>query len=439
MERNVPTRLHIGFFGRRNAGKSTLVNALAGQKISIVSEIAGTTTDPVRKTMELPKLGPVVLIDTAGIDDEGSLGALRAARSREVLRECDLAVLCVDKGSGIGEAERMLMRDFSKRKIPFLLAYTKIDLMSAEERSGEAQAVFRDERAEGEGKERGGKYREKKSAEKCLGEKSAAGGEDAAAIVCCSALYEDGISALRRALEKVFSGKREERPLLFDLVGAGKTAVLVCPIDSSAPKGRLILPQQMAVRELLDHFSIPLLCRPESLSEVLGKLKAPPALVVTDSQSFSRVSELTPKELPLTSFSILLARKRGILSPALRASEILDQLEDGDRILISEGCTHQRQCGDIGSVQLPRLLKGYTGKELCFFFSSGRSFPEKSELSGFRLLIHCGACMLNERELLSRFSDCEEAGLPATNYGIAIAKMKGILKRAVSSLGDARH
>lgn len=385
-------RLHIGFFGRRNAGKSSLVNAVTGQDLAVVSETKGTTTDPVSKAMELLPIGPVLVIDTPGFDDEGRLGELRIRKTREVLRRTDLAVLVVDAAAGFTECDQQLLALFEERNLPHLTVWNKCDLLS----------VIPDAKKE---------------------------------EIYVSSLNQYHIFELKEKIAELGKGHEAALALVSDLVKPGDLVVLVIPIDKAAPKGRLILPQQQVIRDLLDRGAVPLCVRETELRQTLERL-APlrPALVITDSQVFRQVSETVPAEIPLTSFSILMARHKGLLKEAVHGASALDTLKDGDTVLISEGCTHHRQCGDIGSVKLPNLLQTYTGKALKIALSSGKTFPE--ELSGYALVIHCGGCMLNEREVLSRMALAQFQGVPITNYGIAIAQMTGILKRSIQMIPE---
>ena len=377
-------RTHIGFFGARNAGKSSLVNAVTGQELAVVSDVKGTTTDPVRKAMELLPLGPVVIIDTPGFDDEGALGLERVKKTREILRTCDIAVLVVDASTGMTPTDRELLDLIRERDIPFLTVWNKTDLAAAQP----------------------------------VPEGTAA----------ASSLTGDGISELKERLARL-KPEREERPLAGDLVSPGELCVLVCPIDESAPKGRLILPQQQVIRDLMDHGAIPVVCRDTELDALLKKPGLDPALVITDSQAFRTVSAIVPDALPLTSFSILMARYKGFLDTAVKGISAAGTLQDGDRILLAEGCTHHRQCNDIGTVKIPRWLRQYTGKELQIDTCSGREFPE--DLTPYRLVIHCGGCMLTENAVLARMNQAIRQGIPFTNYGIAIAFMTGALERSL--------
>jgi len=375
-------RTHIAFFGRRNAGKSSLVNRFTSQELSIVSDVAGTTTDPVRKTMELLPLGPVIIIDTPGIDDEGQLGNQRIERSIRVLDETDIAILVVDGSIGIADDEKQLIDEFKKRRIPYLVVMNKSDLGMAEVP------------------------------------------EDAMVV---SALKGEGIEELKEKVAVIIS-QRKSRPLVSDLVEEGDLVVLVVPIDKSAPKDRLILPQQMVIRDLLGKGAIPVVVKDTELAialEKVGKVR----MVITDSQAFAKVSKIVPDDIPLTSFSILMARFKGILDQSIEGANMLDKLQNGAKILISEGCTHHRQCEDIGTVKLPGWIREYTGVDFEFKFTSGLEFPK--DLSKYDLIIHCGACMLGETEVNSRYRKAREQGIPMTNYGIAIGKMKGILDRVI--------
>lgn len=432
-------RIHIGFFGRRNAGKSSLINAIAGQPVSLVSETPGTTTDPVRKAMEILPLGPVLLIDTPGIDDEGSLGEMRVARSKEVIRETDIALLVLsakvfleenasflqrglDSGKPpvfrllkalkreqflLPERERALLADFREEDIPVMLIFSQVDRLSEAEREA-LQIVIKI-------------LREEKTKYGILEVRSSSG------------LSLEGIEEIKSALG-VFLPKQKERRLFSGLVEAGDYIVLVSPIDESAPKGRLILPQQMAIRDLLDYHAIPLVTQPEELKTIMESLEGKVKLVVTDSQAFKEVECILEKAVPLTSFSILMARYKGFLSYALEGCAVLDSLEEGDKIYIAEGCTHHRQCGDIGTVKLPKMLEKYSGKKLDFVFTEGKGFLSDEKQKELKLMIHCGACMLSEREVQSRYRDFLDKGIPICNYGLAMAKMNGILDRAVAML-----
>ena len=387
-------RVHIAFFGRRNAGKSSLVNAVTGQELAIVSDIRGTTTDPVYKSMELLPLGPVVIIDTPGIDDEGELGLKRVGKTRQVLNKADLAVLVVDAVEGISSWEEEMIRLFEKKEIPYLVVYNKMDLLTG------------------------------KSEQEPVVEHSA----------YVSARTREGIQQLKEQMARLTSQETDEKRLAADLVKPFDTVILVVPIDKAAPKGRLILPQQQVIRDLLDIGAMPFVCRESELSETFAKLKEAPALVITDSQVFPLVDRLTPPQVRLTSFSILFARLKGVLQPAMEAVKQLEQLPEGSRILIAEGCTHHRQCNDIGTVKLPKWIQAHTGKQFQFSFSSGNSFPE--DLSAFQLIVHCGGCMLNAKEMESRAAHAAAQHVPYTNYGILIAYLNGIYTRSLQFLRE---
>ena len=418
-------RVHISFFGRRNAGKSSLMNAIAGQPVSLVSDIPGTTTDPVRKTMEILPLGPVVLLDTAGLDDEGELGAMRVERTQEVIRETDIALLVLsgkvfleewekhfaknpafsrdDGDFFLPKEERAFLTTLQKEHIPVFLILSKTDCLSEREREilSELLRRFKD------------------------GIKG---------VFLCSSVQLSGIWEIKEALGNALPKERAERRIFSGLVSKGDRVILVTPIDASAPKGRLILPQQLAIRDLLDYHAIPIVTQVEELCTVMESMHGRAKLVVTDSQAFREVERILPKEQPLTSFSILMARYKGFLSYALEGCRILDDLQDGDTVYIAEGCTHHRQCGDIGTEKLPKMLRNYSGKELRFVFSEGKGFLSEEEQKSVRLMIHCGACMLSEREVQSRYQDFLAKGIPICNYGLAMAKMTGILERAVAML-----
>ena len=380
-------RIHIGFFGRRNAGKSSLVNAVTGQELAIVSEVKGTTTDPVCKSMELLPLGPVMIIDTPGIDDEGELGEKRVGKSRQILNKTDIAVLVVDASAGKGEQEDRLIRIFRRKNIPYLVAYNKTDLNGAEGTEGGRHEIW------------------------------------------VSAATGYHIHELKERIAALVSPEGDGRRLAADLIKPSDLVVLVIPVDKAAPKGRLILPQQQVIRDILDTGASAVMCREDELKNVLASLNRAPGLVITDSQVFADVDKIVPENLLLTSFSILCARYKGDLGQTCRGVKALKTLEDGDRILISEGCTHHRQCGDIGTEKLPAWIREFTGKEPEFVFTSGTEFPE--DLSGFHLIIHCGGCMLNEREMKYRLRMAVDQNIPMTNYGVAIAYMTGILERSV--------
>ena len=383
-------RVHIAFFGCRNAGKSALANAFTNQPVSIVSDVAGTTTDPVSKSMELLPVGPVVIIDTPGIDDTGELGEMRVSRTQQVLQRTDLAVYTVAADAGMKDSDRQFLEILKEREIPTLIVYTRADLLP------------------GHGAGREGLFVSAKDG------------------------YQ--MDLMRDAVAALWDPKKETATLTGDLINRGDRVLLVVPIDKAAPKGRLILPQQQVIRDLLDHGAIPVICRDTELKETLAEKGFSPKLVITDSQAFQKVHAILPEEIPLTSFSILMARYKGILVSAVQGAGVIGELKDGDTVLISEGCTHRRQCGDIGTVKLPALLRRKTGKELEFAFSSGTHFPE--DLTPCRLIIHCGGCMQNEAEMKARSAAAQKAGVPMTNYGIAIAYCNGILDRSIAMLPE---
>ena len=388
-------RVHISFFGKRNAGKSSVINAVTGQDLAIVSSVMGTTTDPVYKTMELLPLGPVMVIDTPGIDDEGELGALRVRKSYQVLNKTDIAILVIDSTAGKGEEELELIHRFHKKGIPYLIVYNKIDLLSTEKIKDLAMSV------------RAGEV-----------------------LVSAS----DGMN-IQELKEKIASLKPEDThkyPLIQDLIEPLDLVILVVPIDKAAPKGRLILPQQQTIRDILERGALSLVVRDTELKSTLDHFLAQgvcPKLVVTDSQAFARVSKAVPENITLTSFSILFSRYKGELEIQLKGIAALSSIEDGDRILIAEGCTHHRQCGDIGTCKMPEWIRNYTGKKPVFEFTSGTEFPD--DVSSYKIVVHCGGCMLNEREMKYRIACCQDQGVPITNYGILIAQVTGILKRSL--------
>lgn len=420
-------RVHIGFFGRRNAGKSSLLNAVTGQELSVVSEVCGTTTDPVYKAMELLPLGPVMLIDTPGFDDEGTLGEQRVKKTRQVLEKTDIAVLAVDAVDGMAACDEQLITLFKEREIPFIIARTKSDIWDSENdivKSEIFSAPLKGKCPIQSDVERESAYLQ------VAGEQEAEqDGSKITDVIYTSAATGEGIRELKEKLAAMLPD-REERRLVGDLVNPLDIVVLVVPIDSAAPKGRLILPQQQTIRDLLEAGAIPVVVREKELGEALSKLSEKPALVITDSQAFEEVAAIVPEDIPLTSFSILMARYKGFLKLAAEGVRAIDGLKDGDRVLIAEGCTHHRQCDDIGTVKIPRFLKKYTGKDIVIETASGTGFPE--DLTPYALVIHCGGCMLNEREVLRRMRFAKGQGVPVTNYGIAIAQMKGILERSVA-------
>lgn len=382
-------RLHIGFFGRRNAGKSSLVNAITGQDLAVVSETKGTTTDPVRKAMELLPIGPVLIIDTPGFDDEGSLGEKRIRKTKQELNRTDVAVLVVDASEGMQSDDHLLLDLFQAKQIPYLIVWNKCDLLNAVPAPEEHE-------------------------------------------IWVSAAEGQRIWELKEKLAALGSAAVTERPLVSDLINPLDVVVLVIPIDKAAPKGRLILPQQQVLRDILDSGAIPVCVRETELSDTLAKLSVKPKLVITDSQVFDKVNAVLPAEIPLTSFSILMARYKGLLDAAVQGVRAVDHLQDGDVVLISEGCTHHRQCDDIGTVKLPRWLRQSSGKDFSIETSSGRDFPE--DLSKYALIIHCGGCMLNEREIRYRMQSAQDQQIPITNYGIFIAYFRGILDRSIAML-----
>ena len=396
-------RVHIGFFGRRNAGKSSIINAVTGQDLAIVSDVMGTTTDPVYKTMELLPLGPVMVIDTPGIDDEGELGALRVKKSYQVLNKTDIGVLVIDSTVGKGPREEALIRRFREKGIPFVVVYNKCDLLPE-------------------------------------GQHSTAGNSHADSAehsIYVSAARNIHIQELKELIATLKPEDTHRYPLIGDLMSPGDLIVLVVPIDKAAPKGRLILPQQQTIRDILDHGGLSLVVRDTELKGTLENLRAggiTPRLVVTDSQVFARVSQDTPAHIPLTSFSILFARYKGDLGTAVQGAAALDRVQDGNKILIAEGCTHHRQCDDIGTYKIPGWIRQYTGKNPEFVFTSGTEFPD--DISGYRLVVHCGGCMLNEREMKYRTACCRDQGVPITNYGILIAQVTGILRRSLEPFPD---
>lgn len=399
-------RIHIGFFGRRNAGKSSVVNAVTGQDLAVVSQVEGTTTDPVKKAMELLPLGPVVIIDTPGFDDEGALGELRVKKTRQILAQTDIAVLVIDSQRGRCACDEELVGLFKERKIPYVLAWNKSDL------EGKKDGIKEDEHTASEGLK--------------------------TCSIRVSALTGEGIYALKEKIGELYRAWKaeqgEEKKLVSDLLEKGDQVILVIPIDKAAPKGRLILPQQQVIRDLLDARCTAVCIQEDNVKATLESLRKPPAMVITDSQVFARVQEDVPEEVPLTSFSILMARYKGFLSTAVKGAAQIDHLQDGDRVLIAEGCTHHRQCDDIGTVKIPRWLRARTGKDILFETASGTGFPE--DLTPYALVIHCGGCMLNEREMQSRIGRARTQDVPVTNYGTAIAYMNGILKRSVEMFPD---
>ena len=384
-------RLHIGFFGMRNAGKSSLVNAVTGQALSLVSDVKGTTTDPVKKAMELLPLGPVVIIDTPGMDDEGMLGKMRVERAKAMLDSVNIAVLVIGCEWGMREEDHALLEMIKQRRLPHIICRNKCDLLAERESLGENELYV-------------------------------------------SAITGEGIEALKERLGR-FGAAKAEKKIVADLMKPGDLALLVVPVDESAPKGRLILPQQQTIRELLDHHMMAMVCQDTEVSKTLDMLAVRPKLVITDSQAFCRVSKDVPEDILLTSFSILFARYKGSLPMLLRGAAALSQLKDGDRVLIAEGCTHHRQCNDIGTVKIPGWIADFTGKQLEYAFCSGGEFPQ--DLESFALVVHCGGCTLTEQMMKSRLGKAKEAGVPVVNYGMAIAHMHGILAWSLQVFPDA--
>ena len=398
-------RIHIGFFGRRNAGKSSVVNAVTGQDLAVVSQVEGTTTDPVKKAMELLPLGPVVIIDTPGFDDEGMLGELRVRKTREILARTDVAVLVVDGTRGMCDCDHELLGLFQERKIPYIIALNKTDLIPDSNKPTADHDT--------------GNSRPENS-------------------VAVSAKTGEGIYALKEKIADIYrvwkAGQGIEPRLVADLLNRGDQVILVIPIDKAAPKGRLILPQQQVIRDLLDARCSAICIQEDRVRETIDSLRTPPAMVITDSQVFASVQKDVPEEIPLTSFSILMARYKGFLETAVLGAAHIDRLRDGDRVLIAEGCTHHRQCDDIGTVKIPRWLHTRTQKNISIETSSGNEFPE--DLTPYALVIHCGGCMLNGREMQSRIGRAVSQGVPVTNYGTAIAYMNGILRRSIGMFPD---
>lgn len=384
-------RLHIGLFGKRNAGKSSVINAITGQKLAIVSEQKGTTTDPVYKAMEILPIGPVVLIDTPGFDDQGELGKQRIEKSMQILNKVDMAILIIDGNLGISEDDYRWIEKFKEKNIPYLIVMNKLDLVKNADKKWENKLDF---------------------------------------IIWVSTRTGENIHKLKEEIGKIAPFKEEMSRIIGDLIRPLDFVVLVVPIDKSAPKGRLILPQQQTIRDILDSNAISIVVKETEFKKVLQYLGKKPKLVITDSQVFEQVSKETPEDILLTSFSILFARYKGNLKEAVKGVKILDSLKEGDRILISEGCTHHRQCDDIGTIKLPRMIANYTGKQIQFEFSSGRDFPEN--LSKYAMVIHCGGCTLNKREMKYRIHCAQKQGVAITNYGILMAYINGILKRSIA-------
>ncbi len=387
-------RTHIGFFGRRNAGKSSVVNAVTGQQLAIVSDTKGTTTDPVYKAMELLPLGPVMIIDTPGFDDVGELGLMRVKKTRQVLNKTDIAVMVVDATVGLHEDEKAMIDLFKQKEINYIIAYNKSDLLENIPEAGENS-------------------------------------------IYVSALQGIGIHELKERMAKLSQNDNLDKKIVGDLLAPGDLVVLITPIDEAAPKGRLILPQQQTIRDILDSDAVSVVVKENALPDIFEKFSVKPKLVITDSQAFRLVNQLTPADIPLTSFSILMARFKGQLTDAVKGVTAIENLQDGDTVLISEGCTHHRQCGDIGSVKIPAWLAKYTGKKLNIVTTSGTEFPD--DLSPYAMVIHCGGCMLNEREMRYRMKCALDQNVPMTNYGIAISYMNGILKRSTAMLPELQN
>lgn len=400
---NTPSgeRIHIGLFGRRNAGKSSIINAITGQNLAIVSDIEGTTTDPVIKSMELLPLGPVVVIDTPGLDDVGELGALRIRKAYQMLNKTDIALLIIDSGYGVTDEDLRILKQIQKKNIPYLVVLNKCELTEDLNALTNALAVCQ---------------------------------ADSEHIIPVSAEKRIHIQELKDRIASLAPDQDSDRRIVGDLIHPSDFIVLVVPVDKAAPKGRLILPQQQTIRDILDSRAISIVVQDTELKETLDSLGRTPSLVITDSQVFGRVAKDTPHDIPMTSFSILFARYKGNLKSLVNGAQAIDTLEDGDKVLISEGCTHHRQCGDIGTEKLPNWLKQHTEKNLTYEFTSGTEFP--LELDQYKLIIHCGGCMLNEREMKYRIKCAEDAGIPMTNYGTAIAHMHGILERSLEIFSD---
>ena len=393
-------RTHIGFFGKRNAGKSSVMNAVTGQELAVVSDVKGTTTDPVYKSMELLPLGPVVMMDTPGIDDEGELGSMRVRKSYQVLNKTDAAVLVIDGTVGASAEDEALLERIRKKNIPFIVVINKKELADTAVEEAVKRRLTLDD----------------------------------GQLALVSAATGEGIHELKERIASIARVEEPEKYLVRDLLEPSDIAVLVVPIDSAAPKGRLILPQQQTIRDILEADAVSVVVKENGVKNALGQLNKKPKMVITDSQVFAQVAADTPEDIQLTSFSILMARYKGNLEQAVRGVTALDGLEDGDMVLISEGCTHHRQCDDIGTVKIPRWIREYTGKDVQIVTSSGTEFPD--DLKKYKLIIHCGGCMLNEREMKYRLSCAADQGVPMTNYGIMIAYVKGILKRSVQIFPD---
>lgn len=404
-------RIHIGFFGLRNSGKSSLANAVTGQTLSLVSNVKGTTTDPVQKAMELLPLGPVVIIDTPGVDDVGELGEMRVKRALKAIPKIHIAVLVVDATIGLQPLDEELIELFKEYNKPTIIAFNKSDLLKNTPTKETIDSLCRVIKNE--------LFPNKKDQESFVMK-----------AICTSALNNTNIYELKEMVANLISGTDDSKKLVADLLKPNDLVVLVTPIDAAAPKGRLILPQQQTIRDILDADAFTVVCKETQLEETLASLGKKPKMVITDSQAFDVVNKIVPQDILLTSFSILFARYKGSLETVVKGAATFDKLKDGDTVLISEGCTHHRQCGDIGTVKLPNWIKKYTKKDIRFAFTSGKDFPE--DLSSYALIIHCGACMLNEQEMQHRMKQAKEQQIPITNYGIAIAQVHGILKRSLS-------
>lgn len=409
---NTPSgeRVHIGIFGRRNAGKSSVINALTGQDLAIVSDVLGTTTDPVQKAMELLPLGPVVMIDTPGLDDEGELGALRIKKAYQMLNKSDIALLVVDGCTGFTEEDLRILRRIIDKNIPHMILLNKSDL--AQDKDAVTDALRRSLESDGA--------------------KSYA--IDDSSIMWVSAADRTNINELKDRIAQLAPKEDPDHRIVGDLISEDDLVVLVVPIDKAAPKGRLILPQQQTIRDILDANAAAVVVKENGLKEVFKSLERKPALVITDSQVFKRVAEETPADIPFTSFSVLFARYKGDLDTLVEGAHALDSLEDGDTILISEGCTHHRQCGDIGTEKLPAWIRKHSGKKLNFEFTSGTEFP--MDIEKYKMIVHCGGCMLNEKEMKYRLKCAADAGIPITNYGTSIAHMNGILDKSLEVFGQ---
>ena len=414
-------RVHIGLFGKRNAGKSSLINALTGQKLAVVADVPGTTTDPVLKAMELLPLGPVLMMDTAGIDDTGELGQLRVQKSLQVLNKTDIAILVIDSTSGITEKDLKMLQRIQDKELSCVVVFTKADV-AKQNTDNISDAKTAELFLQNETQENAALEKKKKLIPSSIPQ------------ISVSSTTGKHIKELKELLAHLVPQKKAPFPICADLLQAEDQVLLVTPIDSAAPKGRLILPQQQTIRDIIDRDAVAVITKENHVSSALKNMKKPPAMVITDSQAFGKVNQAVPQEIKLTSFSILMARHKGNLEQAVLGIAALKQLKDGDRILISEGCTHHRQCGDIGTEKLPKWIRDFTGKQFSFSWTSGTEFP--ADLSPYRLIIHCGGCMLNEREMQYRYRCAADQNVPMTNYGLCIAYIHGILKRSLSVFPD---